>query len=155
MMNQEVRDKFTKMIYGFYRENKENTNAADMALLLRTAFEQFVKDYDSKRNHYGTAPEVTDEEKKDFREFWDGIVQGIIDFVNKHPHLKQVMTDRQNVMAEEWKKNLSGEYAPVPDVRFSFGVDGLDSSLEYGEWVSATDSYCALSVGNEPIIEMC
>ena len=155
MMNQEVRDKFTKMIYGFYRENKENTNAADMALLLRTAFEQFVKDYDSKRNHYGTAPEVTDEEKKDFCEFWDGIVQGIIDFVNKHPHLKQVMTDRQNVMTEEWKKNLSGEYAPVPDVRFSFGVDGLDSSLEYGEWVSATDSYCALSVGNEPIIEMC
>ena len=155
MIDQEVRDKFTKMIYGFYRENKENTNAADMALLLRTAFEQFVKDYDSKRNHYGTAPEVTDEEKKDFREFWDSIVQGIIDFVNKHPHLKQVMTDRQNVMTEEWKKNLSGEYAPVPDVRFSFGVDGLDSSLEYGEWVGATDSYCALSVGNEPIIEMC
>jgi hypothetical protein len=41
-----------------------------------------------------------------------------------------------------------------PDLRLSFGVDGLESSVEAGKWVSDTDSGISLSIGRREILQM-
>lgn len=92
---------------------------------------------------------------KDFSEMWDSFVQQSIDFVNNHDDVKSLIESEKKELSEEWNKDIEeGEFKMTPDVRLSFGIDGMDESIKAGKWVSATDSAISLSVGNRDLIEM-
>ena len=87
---------------------------------------------------------------------WDEFVQKSIDFVRNHEDVKKAIAEDTEEIIKEWNPDLKEGETPLmyPDLRLSFGVDGLESSVEAGKWVSDTDSGISLSIGRREILQM-
>ena len=152
-MEQELRDQFKKLVYGFFRDNK--MNATDMADLLKANFEFYATEHAKEgKSWLDMRKKLSQESIDDFDKMWHEFVQKSIDYVRNHEDVKQLIAAERDELAEEWNKNLSGDYKMIPDLRLSFGVDGLDESIEAGKWTAATDSGICLSVGSRDLIQM-
>lgn len=81
----------------------------------------------------------------DLKALHEKFVQECIDFLRSRPDLMEKIAMRKKELSEEWGDGL------VPDLRMYFGVDGLDESVEHGEWVSSTDSALSVHVGIEAL----
>jgi hypothetical protein len=97
---------------------------------------------------------LSQESIDDFDKMWHDFVQASIDYVRNHEDVKKLIAEERDELTEEWNKNLSGDYKMIPDLRLSFGVDGLDESIEAGKWTPATDSGICLKVGSRDLIQM-
>ena len=60
----------------------------------------------------------------------------------------------ENYFPQEAYLKEGEEPLMCPDLRLSFGVDGLESSVEAGKWVCDTDSGISLSIGRREILQM-
>ena len=153
-MDIEIREEFKKLIYSFFRDN--NLKKEDMSKLLRSALEYFSTEHAKPgKSWLDMRKKLSEGSIKDFSEMWDSFVQQSIDFVNNHDDVKSLIESEKKELSEEWNKDIEeGEFKMTPDVRLSFGIDGMDESIKAGKWVSATDSAISLSVGNRDLIEM-
>ena len=155
MLDIKKTEEFKKVVYTFFREH-DDIDARDMAALLKAMFEYYATDHTKSMRTMGETRGRLDEQTvKDFREMWEGFVQQSIDFVRNHEDVQKAIEDDRQEIIDEWnpKKDEKGVVV-TPDLRLSFGVDGLESSVEHGEWVAATDSGISLRIGPRSIIEM-
>ena len=148
-MNRELHHDFIKTLRQFASDNNLKMSDKEFIKLYRTYGETlngpasddcFGKDYD-----------FNNEDFKDFRNLHNQIVQMTIDFINSHPKVKERIEEKRKEVYEAWNKDLPKGIHYQPDVRMYFGVDELDSSLKHNEWVSSTDSYLQLTVGNSDV----
>jgi hypothetical protein len=148
-MNRELHHKFIDTLRKFAQENN-----------LKMSDKEFIKIYRiygeslngrASDDHFGKDYDFEDEDFKDFRKLHDQIVQMSIDFINSHPKVKEKIEEKRKEVEEAWNKDLPEDCHLYPDVRMYFGVDSLDDSLENNEWVSSTDSYLQLTVGNSDV----
>ena len=153
-MDIRTREEFNKLICSFFRDNK--LKKEDMSKLLRRAFEYFSTDHTKPgKSWLDMRKKLSESSIKDFSEMWESFVRQSIDFINNHDDVKSLIESEKKELSDEWNKNIEdGEFKMTPDVRLSFGIDGMDESIKAGKWVSATDSAINLSVGNRDIIEM-
>ena len=79
-----------------------------------------------------------------------------IEFIRKHEDVKKAIAEDTEEIIKEWNPDLKEGEEPLmyPDLRLSFGVDGLESSVEAGKWVCDTDSGITLSIGRREILQM-
>jgi len=148
-MDRELHHDFIKTLRQFASDNNLKMSDKEFIKLYRTYGETlngrasddcFGKDYD-----------FNNEDFKDFRNLHNQIVQMTIDFINSHPKVKERIEEKRKEVYEAWNKDLPKGIHYQPDVRMYFGVDELDSSLKNNEWVSSTDSYLQLTVGNSDV----
>ena len=154
MVNIELRDKFKKEVYKFFRD--ENLTKEDISELLKQQFEFYATDHTKEgKSWLDFKKKMPESTLKDFREMWEGFVQQSIDFINAHEEVKNVIEEERQELIEEWNPNAKDdEFKMLPDLRISFGADGLDESVKAGKWVAATDSGICLRIGSRNIIEM-
>lgn len=86
-----------------------------------------------------------DQRHKDLLEFHSKIVKDLIEFISGNPGIKEMIEAKRKEISEKIK-------GYTPDLRVSFDVDGLDDSLEFGEWVPSTDSSLGIYLGNVNVI---
>ena len=148
-------EQFQKVVYRFFRDN--GVNRKEMAELLKLQFENFASDDEkTHRSWEDQRKRLSKESIDDFRKMWDEFVQKSIDFVRKHEDVKKAIAEDTEEIIKEWNPDLKEGEEPLmyPDLRLSFGVDGLESSVEAGKWVCDTDSGISLSIGRREILQM-
>jgi hypothetical protein len=97
---------------------------------------------------------ISKEDNKDFIMLHKSIVDNIILFINNHPRIKELIKQKQEELAKEWNKNITGDkLKSYPDVQCFFGIDCLDESIKQNKWVPSTDSSLNLIVGDNHIID--
>ena len=154
-LNREKIEQFQKVVYRFFRDN--GVNRKEMAELLKLQFENFASDDEkTHRSWEDQRKRLSKEAIDDFRKMLDEFVQKSIDFVRKHEDVKKAIAEDTEEIIKEWNPDLKeGEESLMyPDLRLSFGVDGLESSVEAGKWVCDTDSGISLSIGRREILQM-
>ena len=155
MLDREKIEQFKMVVYRFFRDN--DVNKKEMAELLKLQFENFASDDEkSYRSCKEERQRLSKESIDDFRKMWDEFVQKSIDFVRKHDDIKKAIAEDREEIIKEWNPDLKEGEKPLmyPDLRLSFGIDGLESSVEAGKWVCATDSGISLSIGRREILQM-
>ena len=156
-MDIQKREEFRKVVYRFFRDN-DDVDAKQMAEMLKSLFVFYATDHSQHRGgKYDDMRErLSEDSVKDFRALWDEFVQKSIDFVRNHDDVKRIIEEERQDIIREWNPDAKedGEFLMQPDLQLSFGVDGLDASVEYGEWVLSTDSSMCLRIGNRSVIDM-
>ena len=140
---------FINTIRDFARDNNIKISDKEFIKLYRT-YGETLNDQASD-DHFGKDYDFDDEDFKDFRKLHDQIVQMSIDFINSHPKVKERIEEKRKEVYKAWNEGLPENLHNEPDVRMYFGVDGLDESLENNKWVSSTDSYLQLTIGNSDV----
>lgn len=107
-------------------------------------------DIDSLESKWGKDYDLEDQRHKDLSEFHNKITQEIIDFINGNPGIKEMIEVKRKEISDKIKEESGKDY--TPDLRVYFGIDGLDSSLEFGEWTPETDSSLGIYLGNINVI---
>ena len=149
MIDRELHSKFLKTLRQFAKENNIKMSDNEFITMYRT-YGETLNGY-PKDDYFGKDYDLKDEDFKDFRKLHDQIVQMSIDFINSHPKVKERIEEKRKEVEKVWNKDLPKEIHMQPDVRMYFGVDSLDESLKNNEWVSSTDSYLQLTVGNSDV----
>ena len=154
MLNNELREKFKKNVYKFFRD--ENITSKEISELLKQQFEFYATDHSKEgKTWLDFKKKLSDSTLKDFENMWDGFVQQTIDFVREHKDVQDVIEEERQELIDEWNPNLKeGDFKMVPDLKISFGADGLDESVKEGKWTPGTDSGICLRIGSRNIIEM-
>lgn len=145
IMNTKLRDDFKNMFFRFCREHNVSPGSKDIKEIIRGLDEWLHTSETHEENNFTPVD-------KDFTEFHESIVQGCIDYINSHPKIKEEIDKKKKELEEEWNEGYTGEYKLIPDTRVFFSVDGLESSLEAGHWVPATDSSLSIDIGGISVI---
>ena len=148
-MNRELHHNFIKTLRQFASDNNIKMSDKEFIKLYRTYGETL--NGHASNDYFGKDYDFNNEDFKDFRNLHDQIVQMTIDFINSHPKVKERIEEKRKEVYEAWNKDLPENIHMQPDVRMYFGVDDLDDSLKNNEWVSSTDSYLQLTVGNSDV----
>ena len=148
-MNRELHHNFIKTLRQFVSENNLKMSDKEFIKLYRT-YGETLNGY-ARDDRFGKDYDFDNEDFKDFRKLHDQIVQMSIDFINSHPKVKERIEEKRKEVYKAWNEGLPENLHNEPDVRMYFGVDGLDESLENNEWVSSTDSFLQLTVGNSDV----
>lgn len=149
MIDRKLHSDFIKTLRKFASDNDLKMSDKEFIKLYRTYGETL--NGRANDDHFGKDYDFDNEDFKDFRKLHDQIVQMSIDFINSHPKVKERIEEKRKEVYDAWNKDLPKNLHMEPDVRMYFGVDGLDESLENNEWVSSTDSYLQLTVGNSDV----
>ena len=155
-MDKEKQTELYWHIIRWYHNNKE-IGRKDFAKMLAVVFENFAQEdeiYTEER--LGASDDrniIPLEDIVDFRKMWQGFMQQTIDFVNSHPETKKHIEEVKLKKQEQWNTEY-GTDCMHPDLRISFGADCLEESVEAGQWVAATDSYCDLRVADHSVLSM-
>ena len=143
-----LRDDFKSMFFKLCREHDITPGSSEM--------KEIIRDWDEKLNTSKPKEEEKftseDPEYKDLANLHDSIVQGCINHINSHPKIQEEIAKKRDELMEEWNKGYTGKYKLIPDIRVFFSADNLESSLEAGEWVAATDSSININIGNVSVI---
>lgn len=141
-----LRDDFNNMFFRFCREHNVSPGSKEIKEIIRGLDEWLhTSETQEEENNFTLVD-------KDFTEFHESIVQGCIDYINYHPKIQEEIAKKKKELEEEWNEGYTGGYKLIPDTRVFFSVDGLESSLEAGHWVAATDSSLSIDVGGISII---
>lgn len=143
-----LREDFKSMFFKFCREHDISPDSQEMKEIIR-GWDEWLH---TSENRFGKNFTLEDPEHKDLFKLHESIVQGCIDYINSHPKIQEEISKKKEELEKEWNEGYTGEYKLIPDIRVYFSVDGLESSLEAGEWVSATDSSININVGNVSVI---
>lgn len=154
MINNELREKFKKNVYKFFRD--ENLTSSEISELLKQQFEFYATDHSKKgKTWLDFKKKLSESTLEDFKNMWEGFVQQSIDFIKEHDEVQKVIEEERKELIDEWNPNAKeGDFKMTPDLRISFGADGLDESVKEGKWTPATDSGICLRIGSRNIIEM-
>lgn len=143
-----LRDDFKSMFFKLCREHDITPGSSEM--------KEIIRDWDEWLHTSKTMEEEKftpeDPEYKDLANLHDSIVQGCINYINSHPKIQEEIAKKRDELMEEWNKGYTGKYKLIPDIRVFFSADNLESSLEAGEWVAATDSSININIGNVSVI---
>lgn len=140
-----LRDDFKSMFFKFCREHNVSPGSKEIKEIIRGWDEWLHTSENIEENNFTPVD-------KDFTELHESIVQGCIDYINSHPKIQEEIAKKKKELEEEWNEGYTGGYKLIPDTRVFFSVDGLDSSLEAGQWVASTDSSLSIDVGGISII---
>ena len=147
-----LRDDFKSMFFKFCREHDIAPGSSEMKEIIRDWDEWLNTSENIEENRFGKNFTLEDPEYKDLSKLHESIVQGCIDYINSHPKIQEEIAKKRDELMEEWNKGYTGKYKLIPDIRVYFSIDCLESSLEAGEWVSATDSSININIGNISVI---
>ena len=93
---------------------------------------------------------IDENDIKDFRAMWEMFVNKTIEYINEHENVQKAIDDKRKEVMKDCSQRDKELFEP--DIRLNFNVDGIDGSLNDGEWSAATDSAISLTVGTHPII---
>lgn len=139
-------------IYKFKKEN--NLSFSDTLEILSVLFTNMKEYADAEKNKeyntefFDTHPDITPETKEDFKKLWFQTVQNIIDFMNSHKDIKELM--EAEFESQKYQSDSDKSIYPYTYANLSF--DNLIYSMREGEWVPVSDSYFGIKVGNKNII---
>ena len=143
-----LRDDFKNMFFKLCREHNITPGSSEMKEIIRD-WDEWLHTSKTKEEEKFTSE---DPEYKDLANLHDSIVQGCINYINSHPKIQEEIAKKRDELMEEWNKGYTGKYKLIPDIRVFFSADNLESSLEAGEWVAATDSSININIGNVSVI---
>ena len=147
-----LRDDFKSMFFKFCREHNIIPSSSEMKEIIRDWEEWLHTSENIEENRFGKNFTLEDPEYKDLSKLHESIIQGCIDYINSHPKIQEEIAKKREELEKEWNESYTGKYRLIPDIRVYFSADGLESSLEAGEWVAATDSSININVGNVSVI---
>ena len=145
-------DDFKSMFFKFCREHDIAPGSPEIKEIIRDWDEWLHTSENIEDNRFGKDFTLEDPEHKDLFKLHESIVQGCIDYINSHPKIQEEISKKRDELMEELNKGYTGKYKLIPDIRVYFSADGLESSLEAGEWVAATDSSININIGNISVI---
>ena len=143
-----LRDDFKSIFFKFCREHNVTPGSKEIKEIVRSLDELLHTSKTNEEEKF--TPE--DPEHKNLVKFHKSVVQGFIEYINSHPKIQEEISKKREELEKEWNEGYTGEYKLIPDIRVYFSVDGLESSLEAGEWVAATDSSLSIDIGNVSVI---
>lgn len=151
-MDPKLEKEINEGIIEIYKKHK-GINGNDFAKALNNIAQHFLtleRDivYDSSESEYKY---ITESDKKDLNDLWNSFIQQFIDFMNTHENVMNEVKDTKKRLTEDWSDM---KMKMEPDIRFYLGADGLDYSIEKGEWTPATDSFMSIDVANETVVNM-
>ena len=138
-----LRDDFKSMFFKFCREHDVAPGSPEMKEIIRD-WDEWLHTSKTKEEEKFT-PE--DPEHKDLYKLHESIIQDCIDYINSHPKIQEEISKKREELEKEWNEDYTGKYKIIPDVRVYLTIECLESSLEAGEWVAATDSSISFNVG--------
>lgn len=152
MVDKNVTEELARTVRKFYKTHPEMT-PGDMSDCMKMLYGYYN---DMNRGHGGLqAVELSGDAHDKINSFWHSLVQQTIDFINSNPEIKQSLLSAQEDLMSEWNAGKADEdkmKSIIPDIGVHFGIDGLESSLESGEWCPVSDSYITFMVGNKQVI---
>ena len=151
MITDKQKTKFRKLLTSFLKDENIKPDDIDFNKLLRGICENLAT-----KNYYDNQDKLTQEDKNDFFELHKKFVIDLINFINHHLNIKNLITETQKLVSAEWNNNITEENLKLyPNIRFYFSADNLINSLNNQRWLATTDSYLSINSGNQIIIESC
>lgn len=152
-MNNELNDKFKKTLTQFVKDNGIKMSDPEFIKLLRSWFEYFSHDYKNDNTYCKDFNSNTPAYQK-LRTLHESIVSQCIDFIRNNEDIKQMIEEKRDLVRKEWNSS-ENDIIIEPDIRMYFGIDGLDDSINAGEWSPGSDSNITLRVGNTNVLDIC
>ena len=135
----------------YMKENDIDRMSDDVKKVMSLVYLEKFNDWSD--NWSMKEPVLDDKEKKDWFEFHKKMVQMVIDYLNSHPELKNIIEEEKKKVIEFWKQKIGDDVKlPYPDINFNLGIDMLDESVSEGEWVPSTDSGMSLRVAENTVL---
>ena len=145
-------EEFCRNVRRFGRDN--GLSDKQMMEMLKMAWENYERKKSAVESFPSSLIELNDgideNDIKDFRAMWEMFVNKTIEYINEHENVQMAIDDKRREVMKDW--NQRDKELFEPDIRLKFNVDGIDGSLNDGEWSAATDSAISLTVGTYPII---
>ena len=151
-IEKKITEEFCRNVRRFGRDN--GLSDKQMMEMLKMAWENYERKKSAVESTHSSMivknDRITENDIKNFRAMWDMFVNKTIEYINEHENIQKAIDDKRKEVMKDW--NQRDKELFEPDIRLKFNVDGIDGSLNDGEWSAATDSAISLTVGTYPII---
>ena len=151
-IDKKIAEEFCRNVRRFGRDN--GLNDKQMMEMLKMTWENYERKKSAVESTHSSMivknDRITENDIKNFRAMWDMFVNKTIEYINEHENIQKAIDDKRKEVMKDW--NQRDKELFEPDIRLKFNVDGIDGSLNDGEWSAATDSAISLTVGTYPII---